>query len=126
MRRSQRWRTLRSQTHFGLRSESTKARLNVKCFVSEQSLEQSRGQLRKGASIALTALLDECMEAVVKFRNTSVLDVALIAAAQVVEHYEITCYRTLRSWAEDLQIQEAVDLIDETLGEEEKAAKVLT
>jgi hypothetical protein len=40
--------------------------------------------------------------------------VALIAAAQVVEHYEITCYRALKAWAEHLQIQEAVDLIDES------------
>jgi len=71
----------------------------------------------------LPALLDDCTEAVVKFRDTSALDVALIAAAQVVEHYEITCYRALKAWAEHLQIQEAVDLIDEFLGEEEKTAE---
>jgi ferritin-like metal-binding protein YciE len=64
--------------------------------------------------MALPAFLDDCTEAVVKFRDTSALDVALIAAAQVVEHYEITCYRALKAWAEHLQIQEAVDLIDES------------
>jgi ferritin-like metal-binding protein YciE len=78
---------------------------------------------KEGTSIALPALLDDCTEAVVKFRDTSALDVALIAAAQVVEHYEITCYRALKAWAEHLQIQEAVDLIDEFLGEEEKTAE---
>jgi len=81
---------------------------------------------KEGVSIALTALLDECTEAIANFRDTSALDVALIAAAQVVEHYEITCYRTLKAWAEDLQIQEAVELIDESLGEEEKTAAALT
>jgi ferritin-like metal-binding protein YciE len=81
---------------------------------------------KEGASVALPALLDECTEAVVNFRESSALDVALIAAAQVVEHYEITCYRALKAWAEHLQIQGAVDLIDESLGEEEKAAEALT
>jgi ferritin-like metal-binding protein YciE len=88
------------------------------------------GLIDKGAkeesSIALTALLDECTEVKVKFRNSSALDAALIAGAQAVEHHEIACYGTLKAWAEQLGMQDAVDLLDETLTEEKDTDKALT
>ena len=40
------------------------------------------------------------------------------AAAHAVEHYEISCYGTLRTWAKELGMDQAVDLVDATLGEE--------
>jgi ferritin-like metal-binding protein YciE len=43
----------------------------------------------------------------------------LLAAAQAVEHYEISRYGTLKTWAGKLGLQDAVKLLDETLAEEE-------
>src|SRR3979411_2676152 len=66
------------------------------------------------------------MEAAVKFKNSSALDAALIAGAQAIEHHEIACYGTLKAWAEQLGMKEAVALIDETLTEEKNTDEALT
>ena len=81
---------------------------------------------KEESSIALAALLDEGTEAMVKFKNSSALDAALIAGAQAIEHHEIACYGTLKAWAEQLGMQDAVDLLDETLTEEKDTDKALT
>ena len=48
------------------------------------------------------------------------------AAAQAVEHYEITRYGTLKTWAEELGLQDAVGLLDATLQEEKETDEALT
>ena len=53
-------------------------------------------------------------------------DAALIAAAQRVEHYEIAAYGTARTLADELDLDEAKDLLDQTLDEEADADKLLT
>jgi ferritin-like metal-binding protein YciE len=53
-------------------------------------------------------------------------DVALISAAQRVEHYEMAAYGTVRSYAENLQQKEIAKLLQETLEEEKAADKKLT
>jgi len=53
-------------------------------------------------------------------------DAALICAAQKVEHYEIASYGSLISWARLLGEDEAADLLEETLGEEEQTDEKLT
>jgi ferritin-like metal-binding protein YciE len=58
--------------------------------------------------------------------DSSVKDAALIAAAQVAEHYEIAEYGTLRAWARVLGKTEAIQLIDWTLEEEKQADHTLT
>ncbi|TGT78898.1 ferritin-like domain-containing protein, partial [bacterium M00.F.Ca.ET.157.01.1.1] len=50
----------------------------------------------------------------------------LVAAAQAVEHYEIARYGTLKAWAQQLGLKDAVKLLDQTLGEEEKTDQLLT
>ncbi|TMJ37155.1 MAG: ferritin-like domain-containing protein, partial [Alphaproteobacteria bacterium] len=55
-----------------------------------------------------------------------VMDVALIAAAQAVEHYEITCYGTLVAWARELGRADCAELLEETLAEERAADHNLT
>jgi ferritin-like metal-binding protein YciE len=55
-----------------------------------------------------------------------VLDAALIAAAQKVEHYEIASYGTVRAWAEMLGEDEAVNLLQQTLDEEVETDEKLT
>ena len=54
------------------------------------------------------------------------LDAGLLAAAQAVEHYEITRYGTLKRWAQVLGLDEAVKLLDETLQEESQTDEDLT
>ena len=54
------------------------------------------------------------------------LDAAMIAAVQAVEHYEITCYGTLIAWARQLGRQPVVDLLEQTLQEEKAMDKKLT
>ena len=53
-------------------------------------------------------------------------DAGLLAAAQAVEHYEITRYGTLATWADELGMTEAGELLKTTLGEEEATDKALS
>jgi ferritin-like metal-binding protein YciE len=54
------------------------------------------------------------------------MDVALISAAQKVEHYEMASYGTLRTLAEKLGYDDVVELLEETLEEEKGADEKLT
>ena len=58
--------------------------------------------------------------------DPSVIDAALIAAAQRVEHYEIAGYGTVKTFAGHLDLPDARELLDETLNEEAKADTLLT
>ena len=53
-------------------------------------------------------------------------DAGMIAAAQAVEHYEITRYGTLRRWAKMLGMDEAASLLEQTLTEESETDDLLT
>jgi ferritin-like metal-binding protein YciE len=50
----------------------------------------------------------------------------LLAAAQAVEHYEISRYGTLKTWAGEIGLDKAVRLLDATLSEEKKTDEALT
>ncbi|HEY3222371.1 MAG TPA: DUF892 family protein, partial [Pseudolabrys sp.] len=64
-------------------------------------------------------IIDEGEEIIEEFEDSPALDAGLIGAAQAVEHYEIARYGTLKAWAEELGLEEAVSLLDATLNEEE-------
>ncbi len=68
----------------------------------------------------IDGILDEGEEILEDFKGTAALDAGLIGAAQAVEHYEITRYGTLKRWAENLGLANAVKLLDATLKEETK------
>jgi ferritin-like metal-binding protein YciE len=88
-----------------------------------QDLGQAvRGKQCKG----LEGILEEGKEILEKESDESVLDAALIAAAQKVEHYEIASYGCLRTYAQLLGQTQAVKLLEQTLAEEEAADKKLT
>ena len=53
-----------------------------------------------------------------EFKGTVALDAGLAAAAQAVEHYDIARYGTLRTWANQLGLTDAVALFEATLQEE--------
>lgn len=61
-----------------------------------------------------------------EYADTSALDPGLLAAAQAVEHYEISRYGTLRTWARTLGLKDAVKLLDQTLAEEKKTDDALS
>ena len=61
-----------------------------------------------------------------KSADKSVLDAALIAAAQAVEHYEITRYGSLIAWAKQLGRNDCATLLQQNLDEEKAADKKLT
>jgi ferritin-like metal-binding protein YciE len=67
---------------------------------------------------AVEGLVDEGKEIMKDFRGSPAPDAGLLAAAQAVEHYEISRYGTLKTWAEKLGMQQAVMLLDQTLTEE--------
>ena len=61
-----------------------------------------------------------------EYKGTAALDAGLISSAQAVEHYEIARYGTLKSWAKQLGMKEAVALLDATLQEEIATDQKLT
>lgn len=69
---------------------------------------------------------NEAREIAGEIADKAVLDAALIAADQAVEHYEITRYGTLESWATDLGHGAAAELLTTTLKEEKAADKKLS
>jgi ferritin-like metal-binding protein YciE len=75
---------------------------------------------------AMKGLIKEGEEVIEAQGDGAALDVALIAAAQRVEHYEIAGYGTARTLADQLGYDRAEELLDETLDEEAKADKLLT
>jgi ferritin-like metal-binding protein YciE len=75
---------------------------------------------------AIEGLLDEGKEIMTEFKGSPALDAGLLAAAQAVEHYEISRYGTLKTWAEKLGLQQAVRLLDQTLTEEKSTDEALT
>ena len=54
------------------------------------------------------------------------MDAGLLAAAQTVEHYEIARYGTLKTWAAELGLNQAMKLLEATLAEEKKTDETLT
>lgn len=75
---------------------------------------------------AMDGLLEEAKELMDDFSDDRALDAALVAAAQKVEHYEIATYGSLCAWAEQLGLDEAVPLLEETLQEEKQTDQNLT
>jgi ferritin-like metal-binding protein YciE len=59
-------------------------------------------------------------------KGSPALDAGLLAPAQAVEHHEISRYGTLRTWARELGLEEAADLLQETLSQEEATDEALT
>lgn len=75
---------------------------------------------------AMEGLLEEGKEVMEEDADPTVMDAALIAAAQRVEHYEMAGYGCVRTFARLLGYDEAADLLQETLDEEGAADKKLT
>jgi ferritin-like metal-binding protein YciE len=75
---------------------------------------------------AIVGITDEGAEIMEEYKGSPALDAGLLAAAQAVEHYEISRYGTLKAWAEQLGLDDAAELLQETLDEEEATDEALT
>jgi len=75
---------------------------------------------------AIVGITEEGAEIMQEYKGSPALDAGLLAAAQAVEHYEISRYGTLRTWAEELGHTDAASLLQETLDEEEATDEALT
>jgi ferritin-like metal-binding protein YciE len=75
---------------------------------------------------AIDGIIEELEEVAGQVSDSHVLDAAMIASGQVVEHYEITRYGSLVAWANQLRRQDCADILQQTLEEEKAADKKLT
>jgi ferritin-like metal-binding protein YciE len=93
-------------------------------------LEQVFGIIGKKAQgktcEAIVGIIEEGQEIIKEYKGSPALDPGLLAGAQAVEHYEISRYGTLKTWAEELGLEDAVDLLDQTLQEEKNTDMALT
>ena len=104
-----------------------------------QHLEETRGQIERLEQVfelldtrtrgkpchAMEGLIEEAKEIMEMGLSPELLDVALIAAAQKVEHYEIAGYGTLHALAQASGLDEVAQLLEETLNEEKKTDELL-
>jgi ferritin-like metal-binding protein YciE len=85
------------------------------------------GQKASGVDCpAIDGIIKETNEVAGEVEDKSVLDAALIAAAQAVEHYEMTRYGTLIAWATQFGHRDVASLLQQTLDEEKATDKKLT
>ncbi len=92
-----------------------------------QQIFEMMGKPARGKTCdAIQGIIAEGEEIIEEFKNTPALDAGLISSAQAVEHYEMARYGTLKAWAEKLDMQDAVKLLDATLQEETKTDSDLT
>jgi ferritin-like metal-binding protein YciE len=75
---------------------------------------------------AIMGIIDEGKEVMSEYKGMPALDAGLLAAAQAVEHYEISRYGTLKTWATELGYRDAVKLLDATLKEEKNTDATLS
>jgi ferritin-like metal-binding protein YciE len=105
----------------------------------EHHLEETNGQIERLEQVfdhldkpargkrceAMQGLIEEAQEMMEEIKTPEVLDVALIAGAQKVEHYEIASYGTVHALAEAMGHQEVAQLLAQTLQEEKETDRKL-
>jgi ferritin-like metal-binding protein YciE len=106
----------------------------------QDHLAETRGQVKRleqvfkmhGVEVsgvdcpAIDGILAEADDIAGEVEHAEVLDAALIAAAQAVEHYEMTRYGTLVAWAKQLGRADCASLLQQNLDEEKAADAKLT
>ncbi|WP_132252200.1 ferritin-like domain-containing protein [Methylobacterium segetis] len=115
------------------RADDLKVAFGVHLKETEQQVKRldavfrSLGEKPEGVTCkAIQGIIAEGQEIIEEFGGSDAGDAGLIAAAQAVEHYEITRYGTLIAWAKQLGLAEAEPLLKETLLEEENTDGVLS
>lgn len=91
----------------------------------EQVFEHMGKRPRGKTCQAMNGLLEEADEALGEMERGPILDAALIACAQAMEHYEIARYGTMIAWARGAGEDDIVDLLEQTLEEEKRTDELL-
>lgn len=92
----------------------------------EQIFQQMGKKPESKNNTVLKAMTEEAEQMIKSSEQSPVRDAALIVAGNQVEHYEMACYGSLRTFAELLGKQQCVSVLEETLQEEKKADQKLT
>jgi ferritin-like metal-binding protein YciE len=92
----------------------------------EQVFMMHEAEVKAVKCPAIDGILDEATEILGDAKDPEVLDAAALAAAQAVEHYEITRYGTLIAWARQLGRNDCASVLEQNLKEEKAADKKLT
>jgi ferritin-like metal-binding protein YciE len=92
----------------------------------ENLLTEATGEASTETCKVINGLITEAQDTMKDVVAPAVLDVALIGAAQQVEHHEIAVYGTLRTWAELLGLDDHADVLESILLEEKNADTLLT
>ncbi|WP_213807630.1 DUF892 family protein [Granulicella sp. dw_53] len=92
----------------------------------ESLLREATGDASTTTCKVIGALITEAEDTIKDVTDPYVLDVALIGAAQQVEHHEIAVYGTLRNWAELIGLDGHADILESILDEEKNADELLT
>ncbi|MBB5047556.1 ferritin-like metal-binding protein YciE [Rhodopseudomonas rhenobacensis] len=92
----------------------------------EQVFEMHGAAVKAVDCPAIDGIIEEAEEVAGEVDDKSVLDAALINAAQAVEHYEITRYGSLVAWAKQLGRNDCAAVLQKTLDEEKATDKKLT
>jgi ferritin-like metal-binding protein YciE len=75
---------------------------------------------------AILGIIEEGKDVMEEFKGTDALDPGLLAGAQAVEHYEISRYGTMVTWAKTLGLDDVAELLAMTLDEEEATDELLS
>ena len=108
----------------GFQSHLTETKNQVKRL--EQVFEMHGVEARGVDCPAIDGIIEEAEEVAGEVEDKQVLDAALIAAAQAVEHYEMTRYGTLVAWAKQLGRNDCASVLQKNLDEEKAVDKKLT
>ncbi|MBM7850707.1 ferritin-like metal-binding protein YciE [Methylopila capsulata] len=92
----------------------------------EQVFEMHGAEIKTTKCPAINGIIEEANEVAGDVEDKQVLDAAIIASAQAVEHYEITRYGTLVAWAKQLGRADCAAVLEQTLREEKAADTKLT
>lgn len=92
----------------------------------ESLLRKATGKAETETCKVINGLTTEASDTIKDVKDPTVRDVALIGAAQEVEHHEIAIYGTLRTWANILGETDDVNILNSILVEEENADEILT
>ena len=97
----------------------------------QDSVEKHSGLLAKlmggGTKCkGMAGIIEEGQKVMAEDLSPAVMDAAIVAGSQKVEHYEIACYGTARTYAQQLGLTQVADLLQQTLDEEYQADQILT
>ena len=92
----------------------------------EQVFGMHGAEIKTTKCPAINGIIEEANEVAGDVEDKQVLDAALIASAQAVEHYEITRYGSLVAWAKQLGRADCASILQQTLDEEKKTDAKLT